>query len=106
MILNDLNGNNLLGRSKPRNALTPCIKRMQVQPTPRAKLLAPKPTLIELTTRCSVSIRLSLRFAATNPFVLDPNTSAQRLTTRKYGVARMDTLDMREGARISCDRVF
>ncbi len=95
MILNDLNGNNLLGRSKPRNALTPCIKRMQVQPTPRAKLLAPKPTLIELTNqmlcfhpaqpalRCNQSVRVH------------PYTSAQRLTTRKYGVARMDTIQPR-----------
>ena len=104
MNLNDLNGNNLLGRSKLRNALTPCIKSMQVQSTPRAELLAPKPTLLELTnqTLCFRPAQPALR--CNQSVRVHPYTSAQRVTTRKYGVARMDTIDSRQALALAAEQ--
>jgi hypothetical protein len=47
-ILNDLDGNNLLARSRSRNAPAPRIQRMHAQPMRRAKLLTPQSALLEL----------------------------------------------------------
>src|SRR6266700_1583818 len=90
-ILNDFDGNNLLRRSRLCNALTPCIQRMHAQSTRRAKLLAPKPTLLEVRNQ-------TLCFRPAQPALycrhsarVHSYTSAQRESEWKNGVARTST---------------